>query len=182
MHNIWNLFYFGTTLYVSNDLSAHHLESKTVHTASYHTGSVAACYQAATEPVWHIPDAVCTVLVFWWWTESKSETCRVLFKKKFWYRASGCFYYRNVLYPSAKGHNQLIPKADSRQTTIIHFLSSILHSDLRQVHSSFQSDFPTEYDLVLSPSISAICCLPQGNPVAAYVFLLIFPSHLYFLQ
>ena len=41
-------------------LSVHHQESKTVHTASYHTGSVAACWQAATEPVWY--DAVCTVL------------------------------------------------------------------------------------------------------------------------
>jgi len=47
MHNISNLFYFGTTLYevhVSDGLSVHHQESKTVHTASgvCHTGSVAA--------------------------------------------------------------------------------------------------------------------------------------------
>ena len=45
MHNISNLFYFGTTLYlVSDGLSTHHQESKTVHTASgiCHTGSVAA--------------------------------------------------------------------------------------------------------------------------------------------
>jgi len=33
--------------------------------------------QAATEPVWHKRDAVCTVLDSWWWTERKSETCRV---------------------------------------------------------------------------------------------------------
>ena len=48
MHNISNLFY--------------HQECKTVNTLSgiIHTGSVAACQQAATDPVWY--DAVCTVL------------------------------------------------------------------------------------------------------------------------
>jgi len=40
MHNISNLFYFGTTLHVSYGVSVHHQESKTVH----------------------IPDVVCTVL------------------------------------------------------------------------------------------------------------------------
>ena len=41
-------------MHVSDVLSVHHQESKTVHTASgvCHTGSVAAC----------IPGAVCTVL------------------------------------------------------------------------------------------------------------------------
>jgi hypothetical protein len=36
-------FYFGTTLHVSDSLSVHHQESKTVHTASgiCHTGSAA---------------------------------------------------------------------------------------------------------------------------------------------
>jgi len=34
MHNISNLFYFGTTLYVPDGLSVHHQESKAVHTAS----------------------------------------------------------------------------------------------------------------------------------------------------
>jgi len=45
MHNISNLFYFGTILHVSDGLSVHHQESKTVYTASgtCHTGSVAAC-------------------------------------------------------------------------------------------------------------------------------------------
>jgi len=45
MHNISNLFYFGTTLHISDGLSVHHQESNTVHTASviFHTGSVAAC-------------------------------------------------------------------------------------------------------------------------------------------
>jgi hypothetical protein len=46
MHTISNLFYFGNnTLHVSDSLSIHHQESKTVHTTSgiCHTGSVAAC-------------------------------------------------------------------------------------------------------------------------------------------
>jgi hypothetical protein len=43
MHNISNLFYFGNnTLHVSDGLSVHHQESKTVHTESYRAGSVAA--------------------------------------------------------------------------------------------------------------------------------------------
>ena len=45
MHNISNLFYFGSnTVHVLDGLSVHHQESKTVHTASgiCHTGSVAA--------------------------------------------------------------------------------------------------------------------------------------------
>ena len=43
MNNITNLFYFGATLYMFRDgLSVHHQEFKTVHAASYHTGTVAA--------------------------------------------------------------------------------------------------------------------------------------------
>jgi len=48
MHNISNLFYFGNnTPHVSDGLSVHHQESKTVHTASgiCHTGSVVASKQ-----------------------------------------------------------------------------------------------------------------------------------------
>jgi hypothetical protein len=50
MHNISNLFYFGTTLlHVSDGLSAHHQESETSRTASgiCHTGYVAA-FQASS--------------------------------------------------------------------------------------------------------------------------------------
>jgi len=50
MHNISNLFYFWiSTLHVSDGLSVHHQESKTVHTASgiCHTGSV-NCLLAGT--------------------------------------------------------------------------------------------------------------------------------------
>ena len=42
MHNISNLFYFGTTLHVSHGLSVHHQESKTV-SRIFQTGTVAAC-------------------------------------------------------------------------------------------------------------------------------------------
>ena len=51
------------------------------------------------KPVWNIPDAVCTILDSWWWTERPSETCRVLFQNKINLRfcASSWFYYRNIL-------------------------------------------------------------------------------------
>ena len=47
----------------------------------------------------HVPDAVCTILDSWWWTERPSETCRALFQNKInlRYCASGWFYYRNTL-------------------------------------------------------------------------------------
>jgi hypothetical protein len=32
-----------------------------------------SCSQAVSKPVWHIPDAVCTVKNSWWWTEELSE-------------------------------------------------------------------------------------------------------------
>jgi hypothetical protein len=99
MHNISNLLYFGTTLYMFRMVSPSIIRSlKTVHTASYHTGCVAACEQSATQPVWYV--AVCTVLDSWWWTERPSETCRVLFQNiiNLKYCASGWFYYRNKKY------------------------------------------------------------------------------------
>ena len=63
-----NLFIFwNNTLHVSDGLSVHHQEFKTVHTAT---------------AVWHTPVAVCTVLNSWWCTERQSETCRVVFQNK----------------------------------------------------------------------------------------------------
>ena len=79
----------------------------TVSTASGICHTVTAIWRyrgrvAATEPVWHTPDAVCTVLDSWWWKERPSETCSVLFQNKMNLRccASGWFYYRNILYSS----------------------------------------------------------------------------------
>jgi len=54
MHNILKfILFWNNTLHVLDYPSVHHQESKTVHTASgiCHTGFVAACWQAATEPV-----------------------------------------------------------------------------------------------------------------------------------
>ena len=42
---------------------------------------VPASKQSA-KSVCYIPDAVCTVLDSWWWTERPSETCRVLLQSK----------------------------------------------------------------------------------------------------
>ena len=49
--------------------------------------------------VWHMPVAVCAVLISWWWTERPSETCRVFFKDKINSDivASWWNYYRNIL-------------------------------------------------------------------------------------
>jgi hypothetical protein len=82
MHNISNLFYFGTTHYMFRTVSPSIVSSLRLyiqHQVRY--------------------DAVCTVLDPWWWTERLSETCRVLFQNKInlRYCASGWFYYRNIL-------------------------------------------------------------------------------------
>jgi len=69
--NVSTLLYFwDDTLHVSDGLSVHHQEFKTVHTATkqIHTA-------------WQMPVAVCTVLNSWWWTERPSETCTVSFQK-----------------------------------------------------------------------------------------------------
>jgi hypothetical protein len=58
--NFSSLFYFwDNTLHVSDGLSIHHEDFKTVHTAT----------------------GICTVLNSWWWMERPSETCRVLSQK-----------------------------------------------------------------------------------------------------
>jgi len=49
------------------------------------------------QPVWHVLDAVCTVLDPWWWTERPSERRRVSFQKiNLKYFAAGWFYYINT--------------------------------------------------------------------------------------
>ena len=76
MHDFSNLFW-NNTLRVSDGLSVHHQESKTLHTAL----------------------GICTVLGFWRWTERPSETCRMLLQNKInlRYCASGWFHYINIL-------------------------------------------------------------------------------------
>jgi hypothetical protein len=111
MHQVFKFISFcSSTLQVSDGLSVHHQESKTVHTASgiCQTDS-ADCLLAGTrfylvpaskqsvESVWLIPDALCTILDSWWWTERPSETCSVLLQNKINLKtgAYGWFYYRN---------------------------------------------------------------------------------------
>jgi len=94
--------YFGMTLHVSDGLSVHHQDLKTVHTAigicqtdnccllasgyememanQFH---LASCSKQTAVSVWQMRVAVCTVFNSWWWTERPSETCRVSFQNKF---------------------------------------------------------------------------------------------------
>ena len=59
-------------------------------------------------------------------------------------------------------------------------ISFMLYCVLECIHSSFQSDFITECNLVFPLSISSILSFPYDHPVAAYVSFLIFPSLLSF--
>ena len=117
MHNISNLFYFGTTFYMFRTVFPSIIRSLRLYIQhqehviqilwllasgnemEIHGFPSLSRYQAATEPVWHTPDAVYTVVDSWWWMERPSEICRVLFqnKIKLRYCASGWFYYRNIL-------------------------------------------------------------------------------------
>jgi len=61
-------------------------------------------------------------------------------------------------------------------------LSSWVHSfwlDL-QVHRLFQSEFSTECDLELPPSVFTIFLFPEGHPLTAYILFPVFPSLLSF--
>jgi len=133
MHNNSNLFYFGTTLHVSEGLSVHHQESKTVHTGPgiCHTVSVAA----ATEPVWHIPDDVCIVLDSWWWKDRLSETCTVLLQNKInlSYCASGWFYCRNILYSSLYLMHDEFFRIGTLITKLIYFFTLFIYYFLHSV-------------------------------------------------
>ena len=59
--------------------------------------------------------------------------------------------------------------------------SFIPYSFLRQVHILFQSEFSTEWDLVLPLSISSILSFAWGHPLTSYVFFFVFPSLLFLL-
>ena len=54
--------------------------------------------------------------------------------------------------------------------------SSFIRLTFRQVHSLFQIEFTTRYDLVFPFMISTTLSLPQGHPVASYIFFVCFPS------
>ena len=96
MHNISNLFYFGTTLYMFRTVPLSIIRSLRLYIQHQLYVIQVSCLLAS---IWHKPDVICTVLDSWWWTERPSETCRVLFQNKINLRcrASGWFYYRNIL-------------------------------------------------------------------------------------
>jgi hypothetical protein len=110
IHNISNLFYIGTTLYIFRTIPPSIIRSLRLYIQHqvyviqvlwlFASGKeMENVVPAATEPLWHIPDAVCTALDSWWWTERPSETCTMLFQNKInlSYCESGWFYYRNIL-------------------------------------------------------------------------------------
>ena len=84
------ILFWNDILHVSEGLSVHHQEFKTVHTATgicqtdtavcLHLSNRYCCLLASKQSavsVSQMPVAVCTVLSPWWWTERPSETCRV---------------------------------------------------------------------------------------------------------
>ena len=89
MHNISNLFYFGTTLYMFRTVSPSIIGSLRLY-IQHQVYVIQVLWllasKATTEPVWY--NVVCTVLDCWWWM--------VLFQNKInlRYCASGWFYYR----------------------------------------------------------------------------------------
>ena len=51
----------------------------------------------------------------------------------------------------------------------------ILYSVYEMLTAFFESEFSTKCELVLPLSVASILSFPSGNPVAAYVFFLVFP-------
>jgi hypothetical protein len=92
--NFSNLFW-NETLHVSHSSSLHHQEFFIVHTAIVHV--ILVCWQFASRISMFHPDPArklsanlydmhyCCVYSekLWWWTEERSETCRVSFQNKF---------------------------------------------------------------------------------------------------
>ena len=75
------ILFWNGTVHVSDGLSVHHQEFKTVHRA---TGicqkDTADCLLQAVSSIWHMTVAVCIVLNSWLGAERPSEKCRVLFQ------------------------------------------------------------------------------------------------------
>ena len=96
MYNISNLFYFGTTPYMFRTVFPSIIRSLKLYT-QHQTYVIQVLWLLASKQP---PDAVCTILDSWWWTEKPSGTCTVLFQNKIRLRyfASGWFYYRNILW------------------------------------------------------------------------------------
>ena len=115
MHNISNLFYFGTTLYMFRTVSPSIIRSLRGYIQhqvyviqvlwplasgkEMERSSISFPLASSHRTCMTYTDTVCTVLDSWWWTERPSETCTMLFQNKInlRYCASGWFYYRNIL-------------------------------------------------------------------------------------
>ena len=121
MHNISNLFYFGTTLYMFRRVSPSIIRSLRLYIqhhaiqvlwlladAQYlkfilfwnntlHVSDGLSVRHQDSETV-YTASGICTVLGSWWWTDRPSETCRMLFQNKMnlRYCESDWFYYRNI--------------------------------------------------------------------------------------
>ena len=99
MHNISNLFYFGTTLYKFRTVFSSIIGSLRLY-IKHHTTQV--LWLLVSKQPQNLYDVylklLCTVLDSSWWMERPSETCTVFQNKinlRYW--ASGWFYYRNIL-------------------------------------------------------------------------------------
>ena len=101
--------------------------------------------------VWHVPDAVCTVLDSWWWTERPSETCRVLFQNKInlRYCGSGWFCYRKFI---------------TMLTKIWPLLSILSHMNPAHALPSYCMKVHFNIRVSLLPSVS------QTKPLYAFLF------------
>ena len=100
MHNISNLFNFGTTLYMFWTVFPSIIRSLRLY-IQHHT--IQVLWLLASKQPQNLYDIYLMLYVqsldSWWWTERPSETCRVLFQNKtnLRYCASVWFCYRNIL-------------------------------------------------------------------------------------
>ena len=80
--NLSNLF-LNRTLHISDRVSVHHQEFFTVRIAMVYVIQQMLLLTSCQQTCMTYTIAVCTVKNSWWWTETLSEICRVLFKNKF---------------------------------------------------------------------------------------------------
>jgi len=116
MHNFSSLL--NITLRVSDGLSVHNQEFKTVH----------------------IPNAVCTVLDSWWWTERP--------KHVEWYSidskncASSWFYYRNI-------SRCTVPWTSNHHAVFVRVFAYVCILTSEQLHAIFSDFYDTWYEVML---------------------------------
>jgi len=79
MHNISNLFYFGTTFYMFRTVFP-----SIIRSLSLHIQHQVVWLLASKQPqnLYGIYLMLYVVLDSWWWTERPSKTCRTLFQNK----------------------------------------------------------------------------------------------------